>query len=101
MLSAALNTAWENSGENELRINCGTKTGAIIAHFADAAGTNIVDIAIIRNATIIRNNPVRFKFSNSSVSDTVINTPKFVSLNIAHNCEAKNINTIIDEKLFK
>ena len=100
-LSAARYTAWANSGENELRMNCGTITGDIIAHLVEVFGTNIVDIIIIINDTTISSKPVRFKLSNNSVRDTVINTPIFVSLNIAHSCEAKKIRTIIDEKLFK
>ena len=42
----------------------------------------MMDIIIIINDTTISNKPVRFKLSNNSVRDTVINTPIFVSLNI-------------------
>ena len=100
-LSAALKTAWANSGVNELCINIGIIIGAMIAHFVDATGTTKVDISVKMKVMITSTIPVNCILLIKLVSDDTINIPILVCLNIRQNCAAKNINTSSEDKSFR
>ena len=60
-LSAALKTAWANSGVRELCMNIGTITGDKIAHFVAEAGTKRLDNATTKNVVNTKTIPVNSK----------------------------------------
>ena len=84
-LSAALNTAWANSGVSELCINIGIIIGAIIAHFFAATGTRIVEIMVNMNVVNTKTIPVNCKLLTQLVKTDTIKIPILVCLNIKQN----------------
>ena len=91
--SAALKMNCEYCGDIFSCIIAGTRIGDIIIHFVIVLGTNRFDIAITMIATIISNVPDNGIDFSILDRNTTIMVPMFVSLNIAMNCEAKNIIT--------